>query len=50
MIKAFQVLFWRYGDIYSAYSIKEKIEGCLKKINIEKMRLNYESINIENYQ
>ena len=39
-----------YGDIYSAYSIKDKIEVCLKKINIEKMKLNYESNNLENYQ
>ena len=39
-----------YGDIYSAYSIKDKIEVCLKKINIEKMRLNYELNNLENYQ
>ena len=38
-----------YGDVYSAYSIKDKIEVCLKKINIEKMRLNYESNNLENY-
>jgi hypothetical protein len=39
-----------YGDIYSAYSIKDKIEVCLKKINIEKMKLIYESNNLENYQ
>ena len=39
-----------YGDVYSAYSIKDKIEVCLKKINIEKMRLNYELNNLENYQ
>jgi hypothetical protein len=39
-----------YGDIYSAYSIKDKIEVCLKKINIEKMKLNYELNNLENYQ
>ena len=39
-----------YGDIYSAYSIKDKIEICLKKINTEKMKLNYELNELKNFQ
>ena len=31
-----------YENIYSAYSIKDEAEICLKKINKEKMKLNYE--------
>ena len=39
-----------YGDIYSAYSIKDETEICLKKINIEKMKLNYELNELKDYQ
>ena len=38
-----------YGDIYSAYSIKDKKEVCLKKINKEKMKLNYKENEIKDY-
>ena len=31
-----------YGIIYTAYNIKDKIEVCLKKINVDEMKLNYE--------
>lgn len=39
-----------YGDIYSAYSVKDRIEVCLKKINLEKMKLNYQSNELNNYK
>ena len=39
-----------YGDIYSAYLTKYKEEICLKKINIEKMRINYEQNELKDYQ
>ena len=39
-----------YGDIFSAYSIKDETEICLKKINIEKMKLNYELNELKDYQ
>jgi len=39
-----------YGDIYSAFSIKDKIEVCLKRINLEKMRLNYKKNELNNYK
>ena len=39
-----------YGDIYSAFSIKNKIEVCLKKINLEKMKLNYQINELNNYK
>ena len=32
-----------YGYVFSSYSIKDNEEVCLKKIAIEKMRINYES-------
>ena len=35
-----------YGIIYSAYSIKDKTEICLKKINIDEMKINYEKNEI----
>ena len=38
-----------YGDVYSAYSIKDKKEVCLKKINKEKMKLNYQENDIKDY-
>ena len=31
-----------YGLVYSAYSIKDRKEVCIKKINIDEMKLNYE--------
>ena len=37
------------GDVYSAYSIKDKKEVCLKKINKEKMRLNYQQNELNDY-
>ena len=39
-----------YGDVYSAYSIALKKEICLKKINTEKMKLNYMKQNLNDYQ
>ena len=39
-----------YGDIYSAYSVKDRIEVCLKKINLEKMKLNYQLNELNNYK
>jgi serine/threonine protein kinase len=39
-----------YSDIYSAFSIKDKIEVCLKRINLEKMRLNYQKNELKNYE
>ena len=39
---------WKY--IYSAYSIKDETEICLKKINKEKMKLNYELNGLKDYQ
>jgi len=39
-----------YGDVYSAFSIKDEIEVCLKKINLEKMKLNYEQNELKDYQ
>ena len=39
-----------YGDIYSAYLTKYKEEICLKKINIEKMRINYEQNELKDYK
>ena len=39
-----------YSDIYSAFSIKDKIEVCLKKINLEKMKLNYQKNELNNYK
>lgn len=38
-----------YADIFFAYSIKDQIEICLKKINIEKMKLNYQKNEITDY-
>jgi len=32
-----------YGIIYRAYSIKDKKEVCLKKINIDKMKIDYKN-------
>lgn len=39
-----------YGDVYSAYSIKDKKEICLKKINIEKMKIIYRQNELSNYK
>ena len=39
-----------FGEVYSAYNIEEEKEFCLKKINIEKMKLIYESNNLKDYQ
>ena len=39
-----------YGDVYSAFSIKDETEVCLKKINLEKMKLNYEQNELKDYQ
>ena len=39
-----------YGDIYSAYSIKDETEICLKRINIEKMKLNYQLNELKDFQ
>jgi serine/threonine protein kinase len=38
-----------YGDVYSASSIKDNIEICLKEINLEKMKLNYKENELTNY-
>ena len=39
-----------YGDVFSAYSIKDKKEICLKKINIEKMKIIYRQNELSNYE
>jgi len=39
-----------FGNIYSAYSIKDKKEVCLKKINLEKMKLNYQMNELNDYK
>ena len=39
-----------YGNIFSAYSIKDKKEVCLKKINLEKMKLNYQMNELNDYK
>jgi hypothetical protein len=39
-----------YGYIFSSYNIKDEEEICLKKIDIEKMRINYEANKIKNYE
>ena len=39
-----------YGDVYSAYSLILKKDICLKKINIEKMKLNYMKNQLNDYQ
>ena len=38
-----------YGEVYSAFNIINKTEICLKKINLEKMRLNYEENQLSDY-
>ena len=39
-----------FGNIYSAYSIKDSKEVCLKKINLEKMKLNYQMNELKDYK
>ena len=39
-----------YGDIYIGYRIRDNLEICLKRINIEKMKLNYESNELKDYK
>ena len=39
-----------YGKIYSAYSIKDKEEICLKRIDIEAMKKNYEENELRDFQ
>ena len=39
-----------YSDIYSAFSTKDQIEVCLKRINLEKMKLNYQKNELNNYK
>ena len=39
-----------FGDVYSAFSIKDETEVCLKIINIEKMELNYKLNQLKDYQ
>ena len=39
-----------YGDIYSAFSIKDKEEICLKKINIDKMKILYQQKGLNDFQ
>jgi len=39
-----------FGEVYSAYNIKEEKDICLKKINIEAMKLIYENNNLKDYQ
>ena len=39
-----------FGNIYSAYSIKNNKEVCLKKINLEKMKLNYQMNELKDYK
>ena len=39
-----------FGNIYSAYNIKDKKEVCLKKINLEKMKLNYQMNELKDYK
>ena len=39
-----------YGDIYFGYNKKDNLEICLKKINLEKMRINYEQSGLIHYQ
>ena len=39
-----------YVDVYSAFSLKDEAEVCLKKINLEKMKLNYELNELKDYQ
>ena len=39
-----------FGEIYSAYNIKEEKDICLKKINIEAMKLIYENNKLKDYK
>ena len=39
-----------YGKIYSAYSLKDKEEVCLKRIDIEEMKKNYEENQLKDFQ
>ena len=39
-----------YGKVYFAYNVKDDEELCLKKINIEEMRLYYEKNKLKDYQ
>ena len=39
-----------YGEIYSAYSIKDKKDLCLKIINLEKMKIDYAQNGIKDYR
>ncbi len=38
-----------YGEVYSAFNIRYKTEICLKKINLEKMKLYYEENRLTDY-
>ena len=39
-----------YGKIYSAYSLQDKEEVCLKRIDIEEMKKNYEENQLKDFQ
>lgn len=39
-----------YGKIYSAYSVKDQIEVCLKVIDTEDMKLDYEKGELKDYK
>ena len=39
-----------YGKIYSAYSLKDQEEVCLKRIDIEEMKKNYEENELKDFQ
>lgn len=39
-----------YGKIYSAYSIKDKEEICLKIIDLEEMKFDYEQNDLKDYK
>jgi serine/threonine protein kinase len=39
-----------YGKIYSAYSTKDKEEVCLKIIDVEDMKFDYEQMNLKDYK
>ena len=39
-----------FGDVFFAHNIQDKEEFCLKKINIEKMKLFYEQNKLKGYE
>ena len=39
-----------YGKVYSAYSVKDNEEVCIKIIDTEQMQFDYEENNIKDYR